>query len=200
MRNVLLVGFVSCSLAGTASAQTTQCRWIGSVWTCEQQRSSSVQWQNGVVPDVGGNAMDAFYRGRREREEADRAKLEAERLAAERDFYRSQTPSGISGQGQPNAPTQATPPSNYGQIWLANAEKRRHLFRDFDKVVFAPDVKISEEMVMFMSSSPYAADIAYYLGTHKAESLAISRMPLLDAARAIDVIESRIKSNVESGK
>ncbi|MEO7384912.1 MAG: hypothetical protein ABIU18_08265, partial [Novosphingobium sp.] len=54
---------------------------------------------------------------------------------------------------------------------------------------------ISEEMVMLMSSSPFAADIAYYLATHRAESIAVSKLPLLDAARAIDHIETRVKAS-----
>ena len=138
------------------------------------------------MPDIGGNAMDAFYRGKREREEADRAKLEAEKLAAERDFYRSQTPNGSIQKNPGNLAIQSAPASSYSEAWLAKANLRRNLFKDFDRVVFAPDVRITDDMVMLMSSSQYAADLAYYFGTHKAEALAISRMPLLDAARAID--------------
>lgn len=195
MRNVLIITALGLLHPGTVSAQTTQCQWVGNVWTCNQQRSgSSIQWQNGIAPDVGGNAMEAYNRGRREREEADRATLEADRITAERDFYRSRTlPS------EPLLPPNSAPASSYGQAWVTAANQRSHLFKDFAKVVFAPDVRITDEMVMLMSGSPYAADIAYYLGTHKAEAMAISRLPLLDAARAIDAIESRIKTDVESG-
>lgn len=194
MRTMRLAFLVAFLMAGSAQAQTTSCSWVGNVWTChEQNMGSGIQWQNGVMPNAGATFMEAFNRARREKEEAERARLEAERLAAERNRPQSQSYATQQGAG-------ALPPSSYGQAWLASANQRRHLFPDFDKVVFAPDVRITDEMVMLMSSSPYAADIAYYLATHKAESLAISRLPLLDAARAIDGIERQIKVDQQSGK
>jgi hypothetical protein len=48
-------------------------------------------------------------------------------------------------------------------------------------------------MVRLMAGSKYAADIAYHLGKNRAEALAISRLPLIEAARAIDQIESRFR-------
>lgn len=75
--------------------------------------------------------------------------------------------------------------------WLISAQPRMHLYKDFDKVVFAPDVPISESMIDLMSDSQYAADIAYYLATHKIESLAISKMNSFSAAKALAVIEQR---------
>jgi hypothetical protein len=45
-----------------------------------------------------------------------------------------------------------------------------------------------------MSPREYAADIAYYLGQNKMESLAISKLNLVEAARAIDGIEQRLIS------
>ena len=79
------------------------------------------------------------------------------------------------------------------QDWLKAAASRMHLYSDFDKVVFAPDVPINIDMIRLMSRSPFAADIAYYMATHKTEALAISQMPLLDAARAVDRIEADFK-------
>ena len=62
-------------------------------------------------------------------------------------------------------------------------------------MVFESDVAITPDMVRLMAGSDYAADIAYYLGKHKAEARAIAMLPLLDAARAIDAIEARLKAD-----
>lgn len=77
--------------------------------------------------------------------------------------------------------------------WLKAAAPRMGLYQDFEKVVFAADVSITTDMIRLMTPSPLAADIAYYLGSNKIESLAISKMTLVQAARAIDQIESRLK-------
>ena len=79
--------------------------------------------------------------------------------------------------------------------WLKAAAPRMGLYADFEKVVFAPDVSITTDMIRLMTPSPLAADIAYYLGSHKIESLAISKMSLVEAARSIDRIESKLKAS-----
>lgn len=79
--------------------------------------------------------------------------------------------------------------------WLKAAAPRMGLYPDFEKVVFAADVPITTDMIRLMTPSPLAADIAYYLGSNKIESLAISKLTLVQAARAIDQIESRLKSS-----
>lgn len=58
--------------------------------------------------------------------------------------------------------------------WLKAAAPRMGFYKDFEKVVFAADVAITTDMIRLMTPSTYAADIAYYLGTKKLESLAIS--------------------------
>ena len=77
--------------------------------------------------------------------------------------------------------------------WLKAAASRMGLFPDFEKVVFASDVSITTDMIRLMTPSPLAADIAYYLGTNKLESLAISKMTIVEAARSIDRIEAKLK-------
>lgn len=77
--------------------------------------------------------------------------------------------------------------------WLKAAAPRMGLFKDFEKMVFAPDVAITTDMIRLMTPSPLAADIAYYLSTNKMESLAISKMSLVEAARSIDRIEATLK-------
>ena len=78
------------------------------------------------------------------------------------------------------------------QQWLRSAQPRMHLFPNFDQIVFTQDLAITDDMIRIMAGSQYAADIAYYLGTHKMEAVAISRMTILDAARSISDIEKRI--------
>jgi len=78
--------------------------------------------------------------------------------------------------------------------WLRAAAPRMGLYPDFEKVVFSPDVPITTDMVRLITSSPLAADMAYYLGTHKMESLAISKMSLADAAQSLSQLEARLKS------
>ena len=95
-----------------------------------------------------------------------------------------------------NRQTNSQQPSQSDQVideWLKAAAPRMGLYADFEQVVFAPDVSINTDMIRLMTPSPLAADIAYYLGTHKMESLAISKMPLIDSARAIDRIEAKLK-------
>ncbi len=78
--------------------------------------------------------------------------------------------------------------------WLRAAAPRMGLYPDFERVVFAPDLAMTPDMIRLMTSSPLAADIAYYLGSHKIESLGISKMNLIEAARAIEMIEIRLKA------
>jgi hypothetical protein len=79
--------------------------------------------------------------------------------------------------------------------WLKAVAPRMGLYPDFEKVVFAAELAITTDMIRLMTPSSLAADIAYYLGRNKIESMAISRMSLVQAARAIDQIELRLKSS-----
>ena len=93
---------------------------------------------------------------------------------------------------------QEMPP--YMQQWLKSAQPRMHLFSDFEQVVFSPDVAISDDMIKLMAGSPFAADIAYYLGSHKMEAAAIKSMAMLDAARSISDIEKRLMEAATKAK
>jgi TolA-binding protein len=86
------------------------------------------------------------------------------------------------------------------QEWLKMASPRLHLYQDFDKVVYLNDVAITNDMIRIMAKSKYAADIAYYFGKHKTESLAISKMPLPEASTAISDVEGRIKKTLKKIK
>lgn len=188
-RSVLTVILLSAATPQIASAQTSTCSWVGTVWTCNTQRTPQINWGNLETPDIAGNAMRAFEEGRELRRQAneaeERRKLQAQLVETQRLIAQQ--------QAQQAQASQPAPQSDFGQAWLTAAQKRAHLFPNFREVVFAPDVPITPQMVMLMSVSPYAADIAYHLGTHKAEALAIAQMPLLDAGKAIDDIEARVK-------
>jgi len=78
------------------------------------------------------------------------------------------------------------------QNWADQAEDARAKYVDFDKVVSAPDVSISPTMARMITASDAGADVAYYLGTNKAEAARIAQMSDLDAARSIGAIEARL--------
>lgn len=195
MRMLTCVSMGLSMLAGPALAQsTTNCEWIGNVWTCNQSNTSSgIDW--GILERSKDSYNDSVQRGAELGAQISRARAERERAEAEADLYRAQAE---AARRQPQA-GQAAPNADYQRLWFEKARPRMGLYSDFADVVYADDVNISPDMVMLMSSSDYAADIAYYLGTHKAESTAISKLPLLEAARAIDDIEARLAAdNVKS--
>jgi hypothetical protein len=204
----MILGGVALAFAYPAFSQaTSRCYWVGTVWTCDTSSAPNpfpapnVQWPK-------NNSNDNFQQGfaigaqlRRAQQERERIELERERLDLERRRFeaegqRSRDLAGQPGLGDPTtAPTTSDP---YLQEWLAKAQPRMGLFPDYAAVVFEGDVAITPDMVRLMAGSDYAADIAYYLGTHKAEAKAIAMLPLLDAARAIDGIEARIRASAEN--
>jgi hypothetical protein len=95
------------------------------------------------------------------------------------------------------SPPPPPPPNPAIEEWLKAAGPRMHIYPDFEQVVFAPDVTITNDMIRLMSASPLAADIAYYFGTHKVESLAVSKMSLQDAAKSVERIEKQLKQKVK---
>jgi hypothetical protein len=52
-------------------------------------------------------------------------------------------------------------------------------------------------VIALMASSPYAADIAYYLGIHKQEAHSTAAMSMLDHAGAIKEIERKAQSSIK---
>ena len=54
--------------------------------------------------------------------------------------------------------------------WEAQRTEAVARYKDFDAVVSAPDLKITKDMAAFLSASDLGADVAYYLGTNKAEA------------------------------
>jgi hypothetical protein len=69
---------------------------------------------------------------------------------------------------------------------------RKHRFADFDEVVLHSKTPVTPEMLGLMAESPYAADIAYYLGKHPEQSGAIAMMPPAQASAAVRQLEVTI--------
>ena len=69
---------------------------------------------------------------------------------------------------------------------------RRFRYNDFDEVVYDDRLQITVDMVALMSESAYAADIAYYLGKHPNEAIAVSQMELPQAGAAIFALEETL--------
>jgi hypothetical protein len=67
---------------------------------------------------------------------------------------------------------------------------RKGMYPDFDKVVLQGNAPVTPTMLGLMSESPYAADIAYYLGQHPEQSAAIAKMSPEQARSAVKQIEA----------
>jgi hypothetical protein len=78
--------------------------------------------------------------------------------------------------------------------FMTAIEPRKSRWADFDEIVFKSNVTYSEDMLSLMARSPYAADIAYYLGMHPHESAKYAGMPLEQSGPAIRAIEDQAKS------
>jgi hypothetical protein len=69
---------------------------------------------------------------------------------------------------------------------------RKHRFADFDQVVIHSKTPVTPAMLEMMAQSPYAADIAYYLGKHPEQSGAIAQMQPAEAGLAVRQLEATI--------
>ena len=81
-----------------------------------------------------------------------------------------------------------------GKQFMTAIQSRKSRWADFDQIVFKSNVAYSEDMLSLMAQSPYAADIAYYLGTHPHESALYAGMPLEQSQPAIGAIEEKAKT------
>lgn len=78
------------------------------------------------------------------------------------------------------------------QSWTEQAAEARTKYADFDAVALSEQTPINQGMAQVIQSSDVGADVAYYLGTHKAEAAQIAQMEPLDMARALGAIEARV--------
>lgn len=143
-----------------AAAQTSTCQWIGAVWTCNSvppprapvtRTNPFEDWQ---MPDVGSSVMQSFEQGQRAAEERRRAQFEAERLAAEAEYYRSLAK---SQETQRSVVPQAT--------FVASIEERKaigELLRTgncplaIDRALTAGDIELAKNIQGFCAGSAVA--------------------------------------------
>ena len=92
-----------------------------------------------------------------------------------------------SGRGQAVPPTET---QTQVAKFMEAIKPRKDMYPDFDKVVLQGNAPVTPAMLGMISASPYAADIAYYLGQHVEQSGAIARMQPDQARSAIKQIET----------
>jgi hypothetical protein len=78
--------------------------------------------------------------------------------------------------------------------FAAQVADARTRYSDFDAVVTARDVPISDGVVDIVMQSDQGADVAYHLASNKALAAEISAMSPLEAARAIGRIEAQLSA------
>ena len=148
---------------------------------------AQIDWRL-LQPNTG--FFDGFRQGERERQEAERRNLEIEnirlqnqqkQLELERQLQsqRIKIEEASRKQAMQQVDANKAEPQKAGENpifeeWLKAAAPRMGLYPDFEKVVFSGDIAITNDMIRLMADSLLAADIAYYLGTHKYESMAIT--------------------------
>lgn len=76
--------------------------------------------------------------------------------------------------------------------FAAQVADARSRYADYDAVVTARDVPISQTVVDIVTQSDVGADVAYYLASNKALAAEVSAMSPIEAARAIGRIEAKI--------
>lgn len=76
--------------------------------------------------------------------------------------------------------------------WAAQTVEAKAIYPDFDAVVYAQDTPITQSMAELLTSSDVGADIAYHLGTHKAEAARIAGMTPIEQAMAIGRLEASV--------
>lgn len=78
--------------------------------------------------------------------------------------------------------------------FAAQVADARSRYADYDAIVTARDVPISQTVVDIVTQSDVGADVAYYLASNKALAAEVSAMSPIEAARAIGRIEARISA------
>lgn len=76
------------------------------------------------------------------------------------------------------------------QNWTTAVSEAKARYADFDAVALSGDVPINEDMARIIQTSDVGPDVAYHLGRNKALAAEISKMPPIEAARAIGRIEA----------
>jgi hypothetical protein len=117
--------------------------------------------------------------------------MDEQRLLEEQRQHDSTSQHSQQGNAGVPAPDQAIVQAQVAKFMEA-IKHRKHRFADFDQVVIHSKTPVTPAMLALMAESPYAADIAYYLGKHPEESGAIARMRPADAGLAVRQLEATI--------
>lgn len=183
---LLVLTLMSLMLANPSFAQTTQVDPKAFQW--------GNAFQEGMEHAKQRQMAEAESRAAIQQAEANRALLEEQRKSLELDNERQRLELEKARAEQQDAPQLDSHTVDAMRRWSANAAPRRGLYADFDEVVFNKDVAITIDMIELMADSRYAADIAYYLGSHKLRSYEIAAMPRLQQATALAEIEQLAES------
>jgi hypothetical protein len=117
--------------------------------------------------------------------------MDERRRAEEQRQRDAQSQQSQDGHGGNPARDQAIVQAQVAKF-LKAIKGRKRRFADFDQVVTHGKAPVTPAMLGLMAESYYAADIAYYLGKHPEQSLAIAQMHSAEARSAVQQIESRI--------
>lgn len=144
-------------------------------------------------PSVGPTDPNRFNRDLEKIQEIQ--KLDEQRRADDQRTERalSKDGKGLSAQEQATAKAQVAK-------FLEAIKSRKRQFPDFDQVVTHGNAPVTPAMLGLMSESHYAADIAYFLGKHPAQSVAIAKMEPGEARAAVQQIESLVAAEAAGRK
>ncbi len=163
--------------------------------------SSQAQVNFGILnqtPTIGQRYMQGQREAlemQRMQQETERIRQETERMRLENEQRRRQIEEARKRTDSQAKEDQARRTTDDDAIkkWFEVAQPRMHLHSEFNRVVFAPDLRLTIPMIQIMTESKYAADIAYFLGNNKPTALEISNMDSARARTAISVIEMSIR-------
>jgi len=163
--------------------------------------SASAQLNFGVLNQTPSFA-ESFLKGQRDalemqklRQETERIRQETERMRLENEQRRRQIEESkklIDNQTKQELARRASDEDTIKR-WFAVAQPRIGLYPDFNRIVFAEDLRITVPMIKIMAESKYAADIAYFLGKNKEVASEIASMEMERMRINITGIESSIR-------
>lgn len=79
-------------------------------------------------------------------------------------------------------------------------ERGAALYEDFEDVALAPDLPITEPMLLTLAESDHAAVAAYYLGQHPEEAARISKLSAPSQVRELDKLIATLTKPAEPSK
>jgi hypothetical protein len=148
-------------------------------------------------PGVGPTNPDRQNQDMETRQQIQLINEQARLRELERCDKRSQDPQ--QGNGKDAACDQAIAQAQVAKFMEA-IKHRMHRYSDFDQVVLHSKTPVTPLMLALMADSPFAADIAYYLGKHPEQSAAIALMPPAEAGTAVRQLEATVAAGIAARK